>query len=321
MPVSKDLSALSSEIAAISASDIDQRHSAHAKAGSATKNYTFRPPLIRKASGTDQAASDRDKKEKNSDQFFTKSNLTTQEGMWKTATLLLKITFWQLGFFIASIILSAFGLVALYYTLKATRETISEASRANRMTEESLKAERDARILELRPYISIDDVNVTIIPPTPSVFDRGSRIKFTFTLTNNGQTPVKDAQIHAHAGKVSIHLASGGDPVEIPLHIIAGQVVDMIQINPRSTVRASLALDTPINVALTEPRNEIDFTIEASVKFKDLGTDLIKDTHRRIHFNANGSDRLTDSGDSVTVKYWREADDTDGNNSWISSKQ
>ena len=243
-----------------------------------------------------------------------KRGLNAQEGMWKAATELLRFTAYQLFFLVLTTLVSGVGIYLLYKTLKATQE-------ANANTEKNLKAERDARILELRPYISIDDVNVTIIPPTPSVFDRDSRIKFTFTLTNNGQTPVKEAQIHAHAGKVSIHLASGGDPVEIPLHIIAGQVVAMIQINPRSTVRASLALDAPINVALTEPRNEIDFTIESSVKFKDLGTDRLENMHRRIKFKAIGSDRLIDNGDSVTVKYWREVDDTDGNNSWISSKQ
>lgn len=181
-----------------------------------------------------------------------KEDLLAQQSMDRSATKMVSIskdTFWLM---VISLILSIVGVIVIWRTLVATQKAnantlkaITEASRANDIMEENIQTEREARILELRPYISIDDITASITPPAHSIFDKTSKIKFTFTLTNHGQTPVRDAQIQAHSGFVSIHPSSGSDTVELSPYIKVGQVAAMIQINPRSTVRPILTFDAP----------------------------------------------------------------------------
>ena len=201
IPVSHEIGNLNSDISAISSEDVAHRHDAHKKADRRAKEKNFHPPMIRKANTKNPAVEYSEKDTENSDQFFTESNLTTQEGMWKTATLLLKITFWQLGFFIASIFLSMAGLVALYYTLKATREanktSVIVAERVNRawclcLIHKTAITERDCLNFSYRvvneglTHARDISVSFVIVPPFPN--REGIDMESIVSLFNGSET-------------------------------------------------------------------------------------------------------------------------------------
>ena len=181
-------------------------------------------------------------------------DIYAQEGMWRAANFLLIVT-------LVTFVVSAFALLFLYKTFRAQSEDLSVAR-------ESLKAAKLSNILELRPYLSIKDVEVE----ANGLDYHCAGFRVSFVISNDGETQARNfrtpRQDHA-----SMHLDMM-KPGHEPHHLwkdnwktIPSEWKDQLAfriLNPGSEQRVS------INFGVAAPFNSL----------------------RPEHFNADGSNRM-----------------------------
>ena len=240
------------------------------------------------------------------DYIKDKRDISAQEGMWRAATQLLKLTAFQFIALVVSMVLSAAGLVALLFTLRSTQDVViqaqrtndaaeasnnfalTEAEKADARIEASIKESREARILELQPYLSIVSFG------SEAVVFVGNENTLNFiiniTLKNHGQTPAQKVYMEITSWEVTTQDVNNRQAGNTPHHPNPSSYRLKEQINPRDVIHPSFTSSSTVMVGQHKDaslQDTIQYHIKGFIRYQGYGT-AGTDEHRFIKFNAGG---------------------------------
>jgi hypothetical protein len=211
-----------------------------------------------------------------------KRELNAQEGMWRAATELLRITAVQLFFLIMSTLVSFLAVLLVYKTFKETEATNKGADHSRKM--------------ELRPYVAITNPTVNRFILKTRSFSallsswntNRNRYKVAVVLKNEGKTPIYCTIFESRS---LIFQVCKKTLRSIPVDSYYSQEtissgVNSTPINPNAERELSLVLGQD---GFTSPYIQKDtetcFRLDAVIRFKDLSTEPNK--HRCIWIRMN----------------------------------
>jgi len=195
---------------------------------------------------------------------------TKNEGDWYA-----RPDWWIVAFTCGLLIVTTALAIVTALLWRATREAVKDANEGVRIARDTLKHANDVSNIELRPWLSIQDVQVTLGPPLEVDVQMLVPTKIAFNIVNSGATPA----IGVMAGIIPLHddhfpdtranVGSKFDQFSTEAGAIPGAMVAPDEIQPN-------LLPYSVESSRRVPRDRVDsfaMLLGISVTYRSVGGD------------------------------------------------